>query len=66
MALATPVDFVPFSVAVASLIFLALLGVVGAKIGGAKMLKAAVRVTSWGAFAMAVTAGIGWIFGMRV
>lgn len=66
MALATPVDFVPFSVAVTSLIFLALLGVVGAKIGGAKMLKAAVRVTSWGAFAMAVTAGIGWIFGMRV
>ncbi len=66
MALATSVDVVPLSVAVASLVFLALLGAVGAKIGGAKMLKAAVRVTFWGAFAMAVTAGIGWIFGTRV
>jgi VIT1/CCC1 family predicted Fe2+/Mn2+ transporter len=66
MALMTPVDVVPFSVAVASLVLLALLGVVGAKIGGAKTLKAAVRVTFWGAFAMAVTAGIGWIFGTRV
>lgn len=66
MALVTPVDFVSLAVAAASLIFLALLGVVGAKIGGAKVLKAAVRVTFWGAFAMAVTAGIGWIFGTRV
>jgi vacuolar iron transporter family protein len=66
MALVTPVDFVPLSVAAASLVFLALLGVVGAKIGGAKMLKAAVRVTFWGAFAMAVTAGIGWVFGTKV
>lgn len=66
MALVTPVDFVALSVAVASLVFLALLGVVGAKIGGAKVFKAAIRVTFWGAFAMAVTAGIGWIFGTRV
>lgn len=66
MTLVTPVRLVPFSVAVASLVFLASLGVVGAKLGGAKVLKATVRVTFWGVFAMAVTAGIGWLFGTRV
>lgn len=66
IVLATPLGEVPLSVAVSSLAFLALLGVVGAKIGGAGVLKAAVRVTFWGAFAMGVTAGIGWIFGTRV
>jgi len=66
MALATPEEFVSYSVAIASLLFLALLGAVGAKIGGSQILKAAARVTFWGAFAMAVTAGIGWIFGTRM
>jgi hypothetical protein len=40
-----------------------LLGAVGARAGGANMMKAAIRVTFWGALAMAVTAGIGAIFG---
>ncbi|WP_131196252.1 VIT1/CCC1 transporter family protein [Lichenihabitans psoromatis] len=66
MALLTPTGYVVGSVAVASLLFLALLGGVGAKIGGAGMLRAAIRVTFWGALAMAVTAGIGMIFGTRV
>ncbi len=66
MALATPDRFVIEAVAIASLLFLALLGVVGARIGGADMLKAAIRVTFWGAIAMAVTAGIGALFGTRV
>jgi VIT1/CCC1 family predicted Fe2+/Mn2+ transporter len=39
---------------------------VGAKAGGAGMLKASLRVVFWGAFAMAVTAGIGAIFGTRI
>lgn len=65
-ALVAPEKLVAGSVAGASLMFLALLGVVGAKIGGAGMLKAALRVTFWGALAMAVTAGIGWLFGTRV
>jgi VIT1/CCC1 family predicted Fe2+/Mn2+ transporter len=43
----------------ASLGFLALLGAIGAKVGGAKILRATVRVTFWGALAMALTAGIG-------
>ena len=41
------------------LIFLALLGAIGAKAGGAGLLKPTIRVTFWGAFAMALTAGIG-------
>lgn len=50
-------------VSIASLLFLALLGAVGAKVGGANILRATARVTFWGAFAMALTAGIGAIFG---
>lgn len=50
-------------VSAASLLFLALLGAIGAKAGGANVLKATGRVTFWGAFAMAVTAGIGVLVG---
>jgi VIT1/CCC1 family predicted Fe2+/Mn2+ transporter len=46
-----------------SLAFLALLGGVAAKAGGAGIAKGALRVTFWGALAMAVTAGIGALFG---
>lgn len=46
-----------------SLAFLALLGSVAARIGGAGMLPGAWRVTFWGALAMAVTAGVGALFG---
>ena len=44
-------------VSAGSLLCLALLGFLGAKTGGAKILKPIVRVTFWGALAMAVTAG---------
>ena len=53
-------------VSVASLLFLALLGVVGARVGGANVWRATVRVTFWGALAMLITAGIGKIFGTVV
>lgn len=52
--------------AVASLLFLALLGSVGAHAGGAPIWKATVRVTFWGALAMALTAGIGMLVGTAV
>ncbi len=45
-----------------SLVFLALLGTVAARIGGANAMMGAWRVTWWGALAMAVTAGIGALF----
>jgi vacuolar iron transporter family protein len=47
----------------ASLVFLALLGGLAAHAGGASIPVAAMRVTFWGALAMAVTAGIGALFG---
>ena len=53
-------------VAVGSLLFLSLLGAIGAKAGGAGLLKPTIRVTFWGAFAMGLTAGIGAIFGKAI
>lgn len=49
-----------------SLIFLAALGVLAARAGGAPVLKSAFRVTFWGALAMALTAGVGALFGTVV
>jgi VIT1/CCC1 family predicted Fe2+/Mn2+ transporter len=66
MVLITPTRFLVAAVSVASLIFLALLGAVGASAGGADVIKATVRVTFWGAFAMALTAGVGAVFGTAV
>ena len=50
-------------VAITSLTSLALLGALAAYAGGAKVLPGAVRVIFWGALAMAITAGVGAIFG---
>ena len=49
-----------------SLVFLALLGAVAARVGGAGMLVGAWRVTFWGALAMAITAGVGSLFGAAI
>ena len=46
--------------------FLAALGMVAAKAGGADVLKPTIRVTFWGAFAMALTAGIGALVGKAI
>jgi len=46
-----------------SLVFLALLGGVAARAGGARVTVGAIRVTFWGALAMALTAGVGALFG---
>ncbi|GGE73718.1 membrane protein [Streptosporangium jomthongense] len=51
-------------VAVSSLVFLALLGGIAARAGGASIAIGAIRVTFWGALAMAITAGVGRIFGV--
>ncbi|WP_443026897.1 VIT1/CCC1 transporter family protein [Sphingomonas sp. LB2R24] len=54
------------AVAAGSLLFLAVLGAVGAKTGAAVVWRGLVRVTFWGAFAMAVTALIGRLIGGAV
>jgi VIT1/CCC1 family predicted Fe2+/Mn2+ transporter len=46
-----------------SLLFLALLGALAAHTGGAGVMVGAIRVTFWGALAMAITAGVGALFG---
>ena len=50
-------------VAGTSLLFLALLGGLAARVGGAGVIVGAIRVTFWGALAMALTAGVGALFG---
>lgn len=59
-----PVADLMWIVAGGSLVFLALLGSVAARAGGAPMVKAAARVAFWGALAMALTAGVGALFGV--
>lgn len=66
MVLIAPPTSLVAIVSVASLLFLAVLGAVGAKAGGANAVKASVRVTFWGALAMALTAGIGALFGAAI
>jgi len=63
LALVSPSSWRIPAVAAGSLVFLALLGMIGAIAGGANILKPTIRVTFWGALAMGVTAGIGAIFG---
>ena len=63
---ATPGDArVPVTVVV-TLVALATLGAVGARLGGASILRAAVRVAVWGAVAMALTSAIGALVGTAV
>jgi VIT1/CCC1 family predicted Fe2+/Mn2+ transporter len=53
-------------VSAGSLVFLALLGIIGAKTGGAAIFRPTIRVVFWGALAMALTAGIGALVGRAV
>ena len=62
---ASQTDLIPF-VATASLAFLALLGALAARAGGARLIKGAVRVLFWGALAMALTASVGALIGTPV
>jgi VIT1/CCC1 family predicted Fe2+/Mn2+ transporter len=64
MALLLPVAWLVAGVAAASLAFLAGLGALGARTGGAPVARATLRVTFWGALAMALTATIGALFGV--
>ena len=59
-----PVSTLWWAVSGSSLLFLALLGSLAARTGGAPVFTAAARVTFWGALAMALTAGVGALFGV--
>lgn len=66
MVVISPQAKLIWTVSIASLFFLALLGAIGARTGGADVPTATARVTLWGALAMAVTAGIGALSGAAV
>lgn len=63
LAIFAPMPTLVWTVSVSSLFFLALLGALAAFAGGSPILRAATRVTFWGALAMALTAGVGALFG---
>lgn len=62
----TPISSIIVVVSVSSLAFLGILGSIAAKAGGASIIRGALRVTFWGALAMAATAAIGHVFGAVV
>ncbi len=66
VAIVTPASYLILLVSALSLVFLAVLGAVAARAGGAAMLTGAMRVLFWGAIAMGVTALVGKFFGAVV
>jgi VIT1/CCC1 family predicted Fe2+/Mn2+ transporter len=66
IVLLVPVSALMWAVSGSSLVFLALLGSLAARVGGASVIIATARVTFWGALAMALTAGVGALFGVTV
>lgn len=66
VVLASPDQAIVWSVSATSLLFLAVLGTLSARAGGAPVARAAVRVLFWGALAMAITAAVGMMFGAVV
>lgn len=59
-----PASALMWAVSGTSLLFLALLGALSGKVGGAPVMVSTLRVTFWGALAMALTAGVGALFGV--
>jgi len=66
LVLVSPPSWLLIVVSLGSLVFLTALGMIGAKAGGAEILRPTIRVTFWGMFAMALTAGIGALVGKAV
>lgn len=66
VVLLAPATSIGLWVAVSTIVGLALLGGLGASAGGAGVLRGALRVTLWGALAMAATAAVGALFGVAV
>ena len=66
LVIISPASLLLWIVSIGSLVFLAVLGAIGARTGGAAILKPTLRVTFWGALAMAATAIIGAVVGKAV
>ncbi len=66
MIFIVPRNYLILSVSIMAVLFLALLGAVAAKVGGARMVLGSLRVVIWGTIAMLVSAGIGSLLGIAV
>lgn len=66
VAMLAPAGTIPWTVSIACLVGLAALGAIGARAGGASVLKPTLRVVFWGAIAMVATAVIGSLVGRSV
>jgi vacuolar iron transporter family protein len=66
LVLVAPASYLVVTVSAGALLFLCLLGAIGARAGGAGLLRPTLRVAFWGALAMGLTAGIGAVFGKVV
>lgn len=61
-----PASAIILAVLIVSVAALAILGALGARAGAAPVVPAVLRVVGWGIFAMAITAAVGWLFGVSV
>ena len=66
LVLFVPLSALVWTVSLASLVSLALLGALAARVGGSSVWISVARVTFWGALAMALTAGVGALFGTKL
>ncbi|MGA2333651.1 MAG: VIT1/CCC1 transporter family protein, partial [Syntrophales bacterium] len=66
VVLLAPAKMFAVSIVGTSLVFLAILGSLAARVGGASPTVGALRVTFWGALAMALTYGVGAVFGTLI
>ena len=66
LAAGVPQGYVARAVTVSSIILLAVLGAVAAKVGGASTMRGALRVVFWGSLAMGVSTLVGRLFGARL
>ena len=64
--LLTPLDYMEYTLYGTSILFLIVLGVISARIGGSSIIKAILRITIWGSLAMGLTALVGYLFGVKV
>ena len=64
--LLTPLDYMEYTLYGTSILFLIVLGVISARIGGSSIMKAIHRITIWGSLAMGLTALVGYLFGVKV
>jgi VIT1/CCC1 family predicted Fe2+/Mn2+ transporter len=64
--LLTPLDYMEYTLYGTSILFLIVLGVISARIGGSSIANAILRITIWGSLAMGLTALVGYLFGVNV